>query len=625
MLQELRDHAKSWLSYLLLILLVISFGIWGIGDIFRSTSTKDWVAKVAGTKIHPNTLTREFNNQVGQLRSMLGSEFTNKKAKELGLVERALSQLVTITALNLEANRLGLNISREQIVRVLESTPQLRNSDGSFNRAMFERLIQNQGMNEAGFIDTQKQIAARNLIIRGFAAPIVVPDLVLNDIAAAQSQRRVAELVRFNPHDLNVADPSSGELETYFEANKNDFMAPERRTFKALSITAKDVSKDIGVSDEEIKAAYAEQKDQFEIPEKRTLTQAVVADEEKAKALLASAKKGGLANAAKEMGSDSVKLDDVVKKDLPVEFAVDVFAAKANEVSGPVKTALGWHVFVVNSVTAAKSLTLDEAHKQIREKLQADKSAEVMVQTANKIDDMLAGGKKLDEIGSSLGLNVVSYTDRDAAGNEAGKSAKEDVAFADDVLRAAFQYQEGEISPLIESKAGGYVVVEVKKIVPTHVEEMANVKDRVKTAWLKMAKTKKATEEAQKVVAQMQEGKSLSALTGTGLKKSTSAAIAIDDQQQKDVPREALSPLFGLGKGEATMVSTPEGELVVRVKDILPGEEKDIAIRKAALKNRLIQEWSGLHAEEYTHALRDFYPVEVDKKMIDRLFSDSNS
>ncbi|HVY12813.1 MAG TPA: SurA N-terminal domain-containing protein, partial [Alphaproteobacteria bacterium] len=36
MLQQLRDKAKSFVSFALLILLVLSFGIWGIGDIFRN-------------------------------------------------------------------------------------------------------------------------------------------------------------------------------------------------------------------------------------------------------------------------------------------------------------------------------------------------------------------------------------------------------------------------------------------------------------------------------------------------------------------------------------------------------------------------------------------------------------
>jgi peptidyl-prolyl cis-trans isomerase D len=76
MLQQLRDKAKSLVSVVLLGLLVLSFALWGIEDIFRNQGRKDWVAMVGNLKIPPVMLEREFQKQTAQLRGVLGPEFT---------------------------------------------------------------------------------------------------------------------------------------------------------------------------------------------------------------------------------------------------------------------------------------------------------------------------------------------------------------------------------------------------------------------------------------------------------------------------------------------------------------------------------------------------------------------
>lgn len=625
MLQQLRDSAKTWVSSALLILLVLSFGIWGIGDIFRSTTSRDWIAKVGGTKIPPEVLQHEFNNEVGQIRAMLGASFTKEKAKELGLVERSLNTLVTGVALNLETQKLGLNVSRAQIIRTLESTPQLRNKDGSFNRGMFEQLLRMQGLNEANFIEKQKEIVARNMLVRGMAAPLVVPDAELKDVASAMAQKRVAELVQINTQDFPAPAPTADELKAFYDDNKNSFMAPERRTFKALFLSPKDLTAGIKISDDDVKKEYEANKAQFGEPEKRDLVQVVTSDEEKANALAAAAAKGNLEQAAKDAGLEAVKLDKTTAKDMPAELADAVFKAKLHAVEGPVKTALGYHVFVVNAIAPGKTVGFEEARKTITEKLQTDKAADTMVQTANKVDDMLAGGKKLDDIASTLNLKTISFEGIDAAGHDASGKAVPAMPYASDVMRAAFQYAEGEASPLIESKEGGYVVVEIAKVVPTHAEELAAVKDKVTAAWQNANKGKKALEAAQTITSQLKEGKALSEITGTGVKKSTSAAITFDDQNQKDVPREALDPLFTMKKGEASLVHVAGGELVVRVKEILSGDDKAVTARMEKLKEPMLRQFSQMNMEELTHALRDMYPVEVDQKAIARMFTDNTN
>ncbi len=623
MLQQLRDTAKNFVSYILLFLLVLSFGIWGIGDIFRNFGASDWVAKVGNAKISPATLQREFENESAQLRQMLGGQFTKAMAAQMGLLDRSLNQLITLTAMNMEINKLGLFIPREQIIRVLEKTPQLRNKDGSFNKQMFQQMIAGQGYTEATFIDAQKQIIARNMLVSGMGMAIVAPDVAMHDLAAAAAQKRVAEVVRIAPSDFPARTPSDADVQKYYDDNLSHFRAAERRSFKVLAITPADAAKDIAISDADLKAAYEEHKKDINVPEKRDIEQVVAESEEKAKAVVAAAKGGDLNAGAKSQGLEAIKLEAVTKADMPAELAAAVFSAGQNSVSAPVKTDLGWHVFVVKKVVPGKEMDFEAAKEPLRKVLRTDRAAESLVKTANEIDDMLGAGKNLDDIAAAKGLKVIEYDDRDSTG-QATKGATEKLPFSAEVLRAAFQNKEGETSPLMESHDGGYVLTQVTKIMPAHDQPLAEVRDKVVAAWQKDDQQARARDAAKQVAEQMKAGKALSELTGGG-RKSVSAPVAADFQGSKEMPREALAPLFSMKKGEAASVTTAEGEMVVRVKEIQPGDAADIKTRIANLKDKLAQDLATSQMDEYTHALRSFYPVQVDQKTMEQLAAPVNT
>lgn len=617
MLQQLRDKSKSFVSSTLLILLVISFGIWGIGDIFRGGASKDWVVKVGDAKLSANVLKREFDNQVTQMRGLLGPDFTAQKAKELGLLDRSIDKLVALTIVNLETNRLGFHIPRSEIVRTLEATPQLRNADGTFNKEMFQQVLASQGMNEAMFIDTQKQIAARNIIVRALSGAVTTPALLLNDLATGYAQKRVAETVLIDPRKVSAPDaPDEAELKKHYDENKESYKAAETRSFEVLTITPADASKDVRVSVEDAQKAFDERKAEFEIPEKRDLLQVVMSDEAKAKEIADAANPATLKYVAKAQGENAVPVDSITRNDLPPILNDAVFGAATGKLVGPIKSNMGYHVFVVEKVIAGKSPEFAEIKDQVIEQLKKDQASEHMVQIANKVDDMLGAGKPLQEIASAQGLALAKFELLDASGD----NAKTEIPFKAEVLKAAFQYNEGESSPLLESKAGGYALVHVNKVVPSHVMEFDAVKDRVKQDWIANAKTKKAAQLAERISKELKEGKPLSSIAGdSAVSKKTSSPLVADDKKQKDVPREALAPLFDLKKGEVAVVSTADGELVVRVKDIIPGTEKEIEERKKPLAQKLEQDAVAGYLDAYTAALRQAYPVEKDKAGLDRL------
>jgi peptidyl-prolyl cis-trans isomerase D len=371
-----------------------------------------------------------------------------------------------------------------------------------------------------------------------------------------------------------------------------------------------DAGKAIAISEDELKAAYDENRAQFETPEKRDIVQVVLDNEAKAKELAAAARKNGFDAAIKEKQAEAAALNQLSSKDLPETLANAVFGQSVSQIGGPIQTNLGWHVFVVEKITPARKQAYDEAIATLKARLQADKAATGLVQTANKVDDMLAGGKKLEDIAASFGLKLERLEEKQA----------DDKTLPQEIVKAGFQQNEGETSPLMESKEkdGGYVLVRTDKVLASRVPDISNVKDQLKSGWQKAEKQKKAKAILDKVAEQMKKGASLAEVSGDGLQKTTSAPVRVDEAQP-NAPREILAPLFDLGKGEVAVVATADGEAVLRVKSVIPGTDKDAAQRKTAVKEKLEKEWLGLHLEEFDRALRVEFPVKIDQKGLDSM------
>ncbi len=83
MLQVLRKQAGSWVAKILLGLLILSFAVWGINDIFLG-ERDPVVATVGGVKITSSELNREFRRELARVSPMFGGRLDREQAKQMG-------------------------------------------------------------------------------------------------------------------------------------------------------------------------------------------------------------------------------------------------------------------------------------------------------------------------------------------------------------------------------------------------------------------------------------------------------------------------------------------------------------------------------------------------------------
>lgn len=135
----------------------------------------------------------------------------------------------------------------------------------------------------------------------------------------------------------------------------------------------------IDASEEEIEEYYNENKEIFKSPENVTASHILVDTLEKAEEITKEINEGlDFAEAAQKYSSCPSKdkggsLGQFGRGQMVVEFENAAFSMNVGEISSPVKTQFGYHIIQLNSKNEASDLTLDEAKKDIINKIKFDK------------------------------------------------------------------------------------------------------------------------------------------------------------------------------------------------------------------------------------------------------------
>lgn len=626
MLRSFRTAAHSWVAKLLFILLIASFGVWGVGDMVRRIGPGDELAKVGEVDITRQAVDEEFRRLVERIRPMMGGNFTNEQAAQLGFAEQATQTLVQRTLLRLAAADAGLLVGDEQIRRRIAAEKAFQNAAGQFDPGQFQAVLRQNNLSEPGFVAMLRDDLARQALgeaVTGGAAP---SQTLLDALFAHRGERRAAETITL-PHAAMTGIPAAdaAALQTYHAEHAVTFTAPEYRGLTVAQLLLDDLAKEVKLTEADIAAAYEEHRADYETPERRTLRMTVLDDEAKAKALAAAAQTAGLSAAAKTAGVDVVDLGEAVAADLP-GFGEAVFAQPGKGVSAaPVRSALGWHVMETVAVTPGSVRPLAAVRDEVAHGLARERAADGVFQSSNRLDDQLAGGAPLEEVSRGLGLKLTKIAVVDATGRGPdGKPALAGLTDGARIVETAFTLAPNAVSRLVESRSGDFFVVRVDGVTPPALRPFDAVKDEVAAAWKAEQQAVKAAEKARGLAEQLQAAGSDGAAAlakAAGAEYALVPAFARDQANGATLPPDVVQKLFTLTPGQVAAGQTGAAQVLARLTQILPADPAAQAAEKDALKTSLTQALEGDVMAQFISALQQRWPVVMHHDRINRLYS----
>lgn len=622
MLQNLRDLSKHWIFKGLMAFLVLSFGIWGIGDMFRGNPQQRAVANVGKVAITVQELEHEFQKDLPEARRVFGPDLTVPKARQIGVLDRTLNIMIEHASFDQELKRLGMAIDDKPILEKIASLKELRDKDGKFNVQMWHQLLAKSGYSEKGFLESERRNAARRILLNTLLNETPVPQVLLGNLYRARGAKRILEVLTIRNDSMKDLDPPDEEkLKAFHDEHGDLFTAPEYRSLTVAMLSEANLAADIAINDDDLKQAYEARPDDVTLPETRDFIQVIVQDENKAKALAETAHKdGSLTEAAKAQNMKPIELNAVDEKNVLPELYTTLFALNENDISDPVKSGFGWHVVQLKKIHAGGKIPFDEAKDKIRDLLKRERSADALARVVNQLDDALAGGRPLEDIADSLKLRLLKVEAVDKDGVDPDGNKPLDVPGKEDVLSTAFGLAAGETSAVIDDKKGNYLVVRTDEVKPAHVVPYEQVMQETFDAWKRTQQAEKAADKATEIAKQLREGaKSLSFASKTGIDVRFSKPVSMLGDVDPEIPSQAFAKILEMKKDDVITTAGTDKQFVLRLADVVPVDPDHPDSGMAKITSELHERMPYEMVDEYSRFLHRRFPVTTNEALLDTL------
>jgi peptidyl-prolyl cis-trans isomerase D len=628
MLDALRRGSTGWVAKILFAILVLSFAVWGVADVFTGFG-RGSLAKVGEQEIRVEDFQRQLQNELQIISRQSGRRLTMEEARSAGLDNRVLAQLMAWAAVEQHAFNLDLALSNQTLVEQLKVDPAFKGPDDKFSSLTFENVLNQMGLSERGFLNLRRRDEVREQLTTALVNSIAVPDTMVNLVNAWREEKRVAEFFTIDQDKaVTVPEPDDAKLKSTYEANKGEFTSPEFRKLAVLALSIDMLKGKMDVSDAEIAASYEDSKDSYNTPERRRVQQIAFKDKNAAQEAKVALKDGKtFGEVAKEAGAKDADIDlGLITKEQLIDpkIADAAFSLEKEQVSDVVEGRFATVLVRVSAIEPAVTRTLADVKDQVRDKLAAQKAQNDLQGLLDRVEDSRAAGKPLKEIAEEMKVDYLEIPATDRYNKSADGKIAIELPDALSIVRTAFDSEVGLENEGIELHDGGYAWVDVLGVTQKEQKPFDAVKDEVKKLTISKERDRLVSELATKLVERADKGESMEALAkeAAAPKLDTSPPFTRTTEPH-GLSKDAVSKAFTLAKGNAGSAPTTDGKSrsVFKVTEITPAPEPTKEQREKIskeLKNQLTDE----ALSEYVIALQDRLGASINQDEYKRAVGD---
>jgi peptidyl-prolyl cis-trans isomerase D len=558
----MRKASSNWLGKTIMAVvmgvLIISFGVWGIADIFRGFG-QSTLAKVGRTEISTEQFRQIYTEKLQQIGRQFGRPLTADQARAFGLEE---------------ARRMGLGQSDAETMRMIFSDPNFKGVNGAFDPARFQSMIRQFGYSEQRYIADQRRVSLRRQIAGTISAGLEPPKVLVDALVRFQNEQRSIDYVKLDAAQAGAIDPPSPEaLAGYFDDHKTLFRAPEYRKISFVAITPEEIGKWSEVSDDDARKLFEQRRGRLGTPEQRQVSQIVFPTAEEALAARNRLTSGlSFDDLAKERGLNPTDVDlGMIAKSAIIEPAIAdaAFSLPSGEVSQPVQGRFGFALVKIGKIEPGVEPSYESVASNLKKEIAVERARAKVSELRDKMEDERGGGASVIEAAQKLGLAAVTIDAVDRSGRLPSGQLVANIPRGLDVVSQAFNSDVGVDNDPIQFN-GGYVWYDVVGITPSHERNLDEVKDQVEARWRDDQITSRLRTKATEMVQKLDQGGNLAdEAAAAGLKVETASGFK-RDATPPGLPASVVAAAFRTAKdGVGQTAGTSPGEWIVfRVTDI---------------------------------------------------------
>ena len=245
------------------------------------------------------------------------------------------------------------------------------------------------------------------------------------------------------------------------------------------------------------------------------------------------------------------------------EAADTVFEAAPSEVVGPLPSSIGPALFRVNAVLQAQETTFEEAEPELRDIIAADRARRVVEGRVDAVDDLLAGGATIEDLGAETAMRVASI--------DWHPGMSEDIAAYEGFRAAAANLSEDDYPEVIELEDGGIFAMRLDEVVPPTLQPLEEVRDAVSAAWTETKINELLREQVAGKVGQLAAGESFedAGLTVDGSEEVTRRGFV------EEAPQEFIETVFGMEAGDVEVINGNGRIFVLKLNTVQDPDAED--------------------------------------------------
>ena len=629
MLDGMRRH-KGWLKWSL-ALVCLAFVFLYVPGFVDQTALEgfpnDVVAQVGEYDITVAQFRQMYLLQLENYRQQSSGEVSEEVLRSLGIDRQILQGMIARYAAVAEAERLGLSVSDAEVRHRIVNLPGFQVNGQFVGEARYRQTLQFQRppMTPAQF----EEEVRRDIMFERLEAAVTGWIAVSDDEIAAEHRRRNekvrVQVVAFRGDDYREdTEATEDEVEALYEENPLSYELPEKRQLRFLLVDESAIFESISPSDDEVQQYYDANISQYTTPGQVRASHILlrVGDQDEAEvearaAELAAEARGGadFAELAREHSEDEANAEDggdlgmFGRGRMVAEVEAAAFDMEVDDVSDPVRSAIGFHVLRVTEKQEETAQPLEEVREAIENTLKNERAT-----------------SRADDLARAIAAEVETPEDLERAAGARGFELQESgfvgrgepilgLGFAPQVSAEAFQMEQGDVAGPIQTPTGPAFVT-VTALQDPVIPPLEEVREDVARDVRSRKALERAREQADAAAASLRDGEDFEAAAEeAGLTVATSELITRGAAFPEVGISTALEQAaFGLPIGGVSGVLEAGGETLAIVRlvereDVTP---EQIAEASDAVRGELLQTRRNEFYSAYMSRVQEQLGVDID-------------
>jgi len=632
MLNVFRENLRH--LKLVLILVIVGLVLY-LGYYFRSDTSAsgggDWIAKVDGETISGARYRDAARRMDDYYRQMLGDRYEQLR-QQLNVGAMTANALVAQHLQVLEARRLGLEATPEEVARTIQTDPRFKDQSGQFiGRDRYREII---SRNWPGGIPDFEQRLKEEITAKKWsnltAEAVGVSEREIEERYRSRANRTKLDYVVVPSAGQKIdTDVSTNELNAYYRAHQDDYKRGEARKIRYAIVDRQAWTEKMDITEADAKAYYDGHQDEFARKEQRRARHILfrvaptapepekAAARVKAELALSRIQKGeDFGTVAKEMSDDPGSasqggdLGFFERGRMVPAFEQAAFSTPVGQTTGIVETPFGLHIIQVTETRAEGVQPFDEVKDNLRSQLKLTQAQAKVKEEAERIRGLVTSSAQLDSVAAKEGLKVeekvVARDDR-----------LPDLQASPQFLEAVFATEPGGVAPM-QAVGRGAAIVTVVESLPPAVRPFDEVMSRVRSDVLNTRGRDVARAAARNAFAKSKTLEDAAKALDLQIRPAAEASPGQGLGGSGGVSPELEAALFGPGAkaGDTGVVPVPAGAVLYRLSSVDKFDPAQLAARKEEIRKEILDQRKTEFVSAVTERLRPHHEIEMNYALL---------